>query len=317
MRVRTRSSVAPLFGSDLLGHHHRHELRAPVGEHARGCGRLERDPLLGRRGDGRGRRGGGGRRRAGAAARDGRRAERRLRRRRGSGQRLGAAAPAASAWEAGRACTRRAMTAMDKQEGEEQPASFHGALSPLSFAVVCLRGRRSGRATAGRPRRDGRVGSAAAGRPRAGPPRQGPCLRRASRAYSEQVGVNRQDAGQQRRDAPLVDAEQEDQAGASRRRLPPLAQAAEAAAAAPPAGPGSRSCRPPASGGPPGRGRGAAAVLPSPVDLFDPALEPVADHRVADLAAGGDPEAGMPELVRERNRGSRASHAAGDPSGST
>jgi len=40
------------------------------------------------------------------------------------------------------------------------------------------------------------------------------------------------------------------------------------------------------------------SVLPSPVDLSDPPLEPLADHRAADLAAGGDPEAWMPDLVR-------------------
>src|SRR6185295_1880239 len=41
-----------------------------------------------------------------------------------------------------------------------------------------------------------------------------------------------------------------------------------------------------------------AALLPSPVDLSDPALEPLADDRFACLAAGGDAEARVPELVR-------------------
>src|SRR5882757_1874062 len=40
------------------------------------------------------------------------------------------------------------------------------------------------------------------------------------------------------------------------------------------------------------------SVLPSPVDLFDPALEPVTDHRDADFPAGGDPDPWVPGLVR-------------------
>jgi hypothetical protein len=41
------------------------------------------------------------------------------------------------------------------------------------------------------------------------------------------------------------------------------------------------------------------SILPSPVDLPDPPLEKLADHRLADLTAGGDANAGMPELVRD------------------
>src|SRR5688572_7863619 len=43
-----------------------------------------------------------------------------------------------------------------------------------------------------------------------------------------------------------------------------------------------------------------ASILPSAVDLFDPAPDAVAHHGRADLAAGGDPDPGMPELVRNK-----------------
>src|SRR6185436_19911194 len=46
------------------------------------------------------------------------------------------------------------------------------------------------------------------------------------------------------------------------------------------------------------QGREHPAVPPSPVDLSDPALEPLADHRLADFPARGDAETRMPELVR-------------------
>jgi hypothetical protein len=52
-----------------------------------------------------------------------------------------------------------------------------------------------------------------------------------------------------------------------------------------------------------------SSVRPSAVDLFDPALELVTDHRVADFAAGGDPEAWMPDLIRDEVQDGRRSVA--------
>jgi hypothetical protein len=48
---------------------------------------------------------------------------------------------------------------------------------------------------------------------------------------------------------------------------------------------------------------------PAPIDLLDPAPQPVANHGVADLTAGGDPDPRMTERIRAKIKGYQRSLA--------